>query len=219
VRSDGRVDDARADYLFFGQADDTIATNCGLGRAASSLLTGAVAVGPTPVYLADYTLVASPDAAGSTFEISFAAMPDTILADESAGPIDYTLGPVCTLSVGGCVTGADCDDGDTCSTDICNAGVCAYVPSGLCTIDGMVLYYRDHLASSEPSTKGVPNVDIDLTSDLIADETTIGDGTWSSDIFGNVEVTTLDKFGTPRASDHNDAVTSLDASAIARHAA
>jgi hypothetical protein len=134
-----------------------------------------------------------------------------------------TGGLVCNPGSGVCETpecfvNEDCNDEEACTTDSCNGGICGYTPSGLCSIDGTVYYYRDNLAGVEPSAKGVPNVDIDLTTDSIADETSIGDGTWGSDVFGNIDVSTLDKFGTPRASDHNNAVTSFDASIIAQHA-
>ena len=63
------IDDARSDYLYFNSANDFPATNCPLKRAASTLLSGGVTVGPTPAYLASYTLTTSPDAtAGSTFD-------------------------------------------------------------------------------------------------------------------------------------------------------
>jgi hypothetical protein len=81
-----------------------------------------------------------------------------------------------------------------------------------------VSYYRDN-SSGEPSTKEVPDADIALSGDLSDADTTDTNGTFSfDDLFGNLSVLTLDKYGSPRASDHNDAITSTDASLIAQHA-
>src|SRR5207247_1189374 len=84
---------------------------------------------------------------------------------------------------------------------------------------GAVHYYRDDSGiGSEPSTKPVPNVGIDDTNDASADATTDTNGNYSlGSLAGNVTVRTLPKYGNPRASDHNDAVTSFDALLIARH--
>ena len=114
-------------------------------------------------------------------------------------------------------SGADCDDGDACTTDGCAAGSCSYTPSGQCGIGGAVHYYRDHLAAVEPSAKPVPDVEIDVGPDGAADATTGPAGSYAlGDLFGSFAVTTLDKLGQPRASDHNDAITSTDASLISQ---
>ncbi len=47
--------------------------------------------------------------------------------------------PICDTSTGlcaECITGSDCDDGNACTADICNAGVCANDASQVCTIGG-----------------------------------------------------------------------------------
>jgi hypothetical protein len=84
-----------------------------------------------------------------------------------------------------------------------------------------VYYYRDDNGSgSEPSLKVVPNVGIDRTQDATADATTDGGGSYAfAGVAGDVTVTTLPKYGTPRASDHNDGISSFDASVIGRAAA
>jgi hypothetical protein len=142
--------------------------------------------------------------------------------------------------------GTACDDGlfctvnDACSGSVCNgvarvcnsaticvsgscnetSDQCVYQANGLCGVSGAVSYYRDATgAGTEPSTKPVPNVGVDSTGDAAADATTGTDGLYAlPNLGGNVTVRSLPKFGTPRASDHNDAVTSFDALLIARSA-
>ena len=114
-------------------------------------------------------------------------------------------------------TGNDCDDGNVCTIDGCAAGSCSYTSSGQCGIGGTVRYYRDDGAAAEPSTKTVPNVEIDATDDGVAEQITDGGGSYVlPDLYGSYIVTTLDKYGDPRISDPHDAITSFDASAIAR---
>jgi len=134
--------------------------------------------------------------------------------DDTCNPLD-----------GQCVFNADdsntCSDGNTCTSDTCSAGACVHAGSGACGVSGTVRYYRDDAgAGTEPSTKPVPNVGIDRTGDATADTTTLGGGTYVlPNLFGNVTVTTVAKYGTPRASDHNGAISSFDASLTARGAA
>jgi hypothetical protein len=329
------IDDARSDYLYFNSSSDSPATNCTLRRAASALLSGGVTVGPSPAYLSSYTLTTSPDAtAGSTFTISLDAAPGSSLVATNGQPLAVDLGTACTLTIAGCTTAADCDDGnpctvdacnlslgcqhtpgnagtvcraaagacdaaetcngtsavcpadgqqpngtscsdgnactvgdacqggvclpgapttcndnnactddacnpltglctftndntntctdgDVCTTDTCSGGACVHAPSGLCGVSGTVRYYRDDSGSGlEPSTKPVPNVGIDRTGDAVADATTGANGTYAfGSLSGNVTLTTVAKLGSPRASDHNGAVSSFDASVVARGAA
>jgi hypothetical protein len=113
-----------------------------------------------------------------------------------------------------------CNDANLCSNDSGTPGNCSYAASGVCGVGGTVYYYRNSASGgSEPSVKPVPSVGIDETQDAIADSTTTGAGAYSlGNLIGNVAVTTVDKYGTPRVSDHNGAITSLDASTIARAA-
>jgi hypothetical protein len=109
-----------------------------------------------------------------------------------------------------------------CTYDLCDgAGVCGHPANGDCGIGGTVLYYRSGTSSggTEPSSKEVPNVDIDMTEDGVSDALTDTAGSYTfPDLIGpNVTVTTLDKWGTPRASDHNGAVGGTDAALIAQH--
>ncbi|MBZ5640114.1 MAG: hypothetical protein LAO51_15315 [Acidobacteriia bacterium] len=132
-----------------------------------------------------------------------------------------TAGETCD-SGGVCRGGAaiDCNDLDVCTTDTCSGGQCLHVPSGSCGVGGTVWYYRNSVTDSEPSAKGTPNVGIDVTGDLVAEATTGGGGGGGYSILnlaGNTTVRTLNKFGSPRASDHNDAVGSYDAAAISRY--
>ena len=114
-----------------------------------------------------------------------------------------------------------CNGGTLCINASCdeNSDQCVYQASGLCSVTGAVRYYRDARGvGSEPSTKPVPNVGVDSTGDAGPEATTDSDGRFAlSNLAGNVTVKTLPKFGTPRASDHNDAVSSFDALLIARH--
>jgi hypothetical protein len=88
----------------------------------------------------------------------------------------------------------------------------------ICTVSGTVLYYLDG-SLAEPSAKPVPYVGIDARGDTTPEATTNSSGAYTvGGLYGNVTVTTLAKFGSPRASDHNGAISSLDASAVARAA-
>ena len=97
-------------------------------------------------------------------------------------------------------------------------GRCVLEPTGACGVDGVVHYYRDSAAAGEPSTKPVPAIEIDVGPDGLVDATTDVNGAYTIPaVAGNLDVTTVDKFGSFRAADHNGAVTSFDASFIARH--
>ncbi|HJQ97499.1 MAG TPA: dockerin type I repeat-containing protein, partial [Candidatus Polarisedimenticolaceae bacterium] len=110
-----------------------------------------------------------------------------------------------------------CADGNTCTTDACSSGGCVHIDNGSCDVSGTVYYYRSATgAGAEPSSKPVPGVGIDGTSDAIADDTTSPLGTYAlGDLSGNVALTTLAKFGSPRASDANGAISAADAAQIA----
>ena len=118
--------------------------------------------------------------------------------------------------------GNPCDDGNPCTSDGCDEAndLCVYTSSGACDVTGTAYYYRDDTGSTpEPSSKEVPNVGIDDSGDSAADATTDYNGAYAfNDLAGNVTIQTLPKYGSPRASDHNDAVTSFDSVLIARHA-
>ena len=122
----------------------------------------------------------------------------------------------------GCVYTPDdsnvCSDGDVCTTDHCSAGSCLHTTSGVCGLGGNIFYYRDDTGSGfEPSTKGVPAQGIDRTGDAIADATTGSSGSYVlGALSGNVSITTVSKYGSPRIADANGAITGLDASFIAR---
>jgi hypothetical protein len=264
-----RVNELRAEYLFAGQSPTFPASNCGQLLATSSILSGSVIAGPAPNYLSDATIDISADAAlGSTFTVTVLPSPGSDLANATGDPVGFTTSSACTITVAGCGTAADCDDGNVCTTDSCNAGSCANVPNsiacsdgdactagdvcsagacagtplncsdgdacttdvctagvcthpvnGACGVTGNVVYYRNSAASSEPSTKPVPNVSIDGTQDLVADDVTDATGGYGfANLFGNVTIATLPKFGSPRISDDNGAVTSFDASVIGQAA-
>ena len=114
-------------------------------------------------------------------------------------------------------TDALCDDGDACSVDACDLGVGGCDYSGICGISGTVYYYRDDSTASEPSTKTVPNVDVDATDDGVLEQVTDGGGIYAiQDLYGSYVVRTLDKYGDPRISDPHNGISSFDASAIAQ---
>ena len=213
------VDETRTDDLFEGVGPTWPAVNCGLARATNSITSGSVPVGPGQVYLSSATLVASADAAeGSTFEVAVVGAPDSALADAAGDPVPFASGDRCTITVAGSCP-LPCDDGNVCTTDACVAGVCSSTPSGACGVGGTVRYYRDHLASAEPSAKGVPSVGIDASSDAVADDISDTAGAYAiGGLAGSVVVETLPKLGSPRAADDNGAITSFDAALIAQHA-
>jgi hypothetical protein len=141
---------------------------------------------------------------------------ETQAANEGLGCDDLdacTVGDVCTA--GTCAgPPLNCDDSSGCTNDACVAGSCVYTPSGVCSVSGNVIYYRDHLAEIEPSTKPVPNVDIDVDSDLILDATTGLLGDYSAVSAGSVDVSALPKLGVGGASDANGGVSPFDATFI-----
>jgi len=128
--------------------------------------------------------------------------------------------PVDVCVAGACVPGTpiNCNDGDICTTDSCSAGSCQHAPSGACGVGGLVTYYRNG-TTGEPSVKPVPNVGVDASGDLVADGTTDSAGSYAiGNLAGIIGVAPTPKYGAPRASDHNGAITSFDASLAAQHA-
>jgi hypothetical protein len=107
-----------------------------------------------------------------------------------------------------------CNDGDVCTADACTSGECVH--SGICGVSGAVLYYRDGVSETEPSVKPVPNVGIGGSPTGQALGTTDVAGAYLvGGLHGDVTITPVNKYGVPRASDHNGAITSLDASRVA----
>jgi hypothetical protein len=129
-----------------------------------------------------------------------------------------TVGDTC--QAGACSsTAISCNDNDACTSDSCGGGICTHGASGACGFAGTVRYYRDGAASVEPSGKPVGTVGIDSNQDFTANAITGTSGTYAiGNLFGAVSISTLPKFGSPRAADHNGAITSLDASLISAHA-
>jgi len=128
--------------------------------------------------------------------------------------------PVDACVAGVCVPGTpiSCDDGNICTADSCSAGACLHAPSGACGVSGVVTYYRNG-TTGEPSVKPVPSVGVDASGDLVADDTSGAAGTYAiGNLAGTIGVTPTPKYGDPRASDHNGAITSFDASLAAQHA-
>jgi hypothetical protein len=132
-----------------------------------------------------------------------------------------TVGDTCS---GGACHGAPrvCNPAGACVTGSCdeNTDQCVYQANGLCGVSGEVLYYRDNSGSgTEPSEKPVPNVGIDTTGDANAEAITDPSGLYSvQSLMGDVTVRPVPKFGTTRAADNNDSVSSFDALLVARHA-
>jgi hypothetical protein len=131
-----------------------------------------------------------------------------------------TTGDVCG---GGLCVGAaplTCNDNNACTTDSCASTTgCANAVNGICSIGGWVRYYRDAALTSEPSAKPVGGVPIDANGDASAEALTDGAGSYAlGAVAGPTSVTTLPKWGAPRAADHNNAISSLDAATIAQAA-
>lgn len=60
--------------------------------------------------------------------------------NQTLASTDFSLIPSLTATTGGCVTPADCNDGNACTTDACNAGTCTHTPitcndNNSCTTD------------------------------------------------------------------------------------
>jgi len=110
----------------------------------------------------------------------------------------------------------DCNDGSYCTFDTCEAGpACGHASSGLCSVGGTALFYRDSDDGNEPSNpaKPVPNVTIDLSGSDTGQATTDADGLYAfAGAFGNV-VTTPSRVDTFT----QEAVSSQDAVQAAKH--
>ena len=133
---------------------------------------------------------------------------------------DDTCNPATGLCVSVANDGNPCTDGNICTNDACVGGSCVGTANGVCGATGSVFYYRSNVSpGTEPTTKPVPQVGIDSNADATAEATTDSAGSYSiGNLAGHVTLAPLAKYGSPRASDHNGAVTSLDASLIARTA-
>ena len=131
-------------------------------------------------------------------------------------------GSACTTSDacsgGSCVGEAvNCDDGDACTVDACSSGACTHTAA--CSIGGTIRYYRDVSSASEPSTKGTPGIGIDVTNDFLADATTDAPGTYLfPGVAGESWVRALDRLYVTWPDEARTAVSSFDASQIARYA-
>jgi hypothetical protein len=80
-----------------------------------------------------------------------------------------------------------------------------------CTVSGKVFYYRNDVPAGEPSLKPVSNVGIAVTGTVPSQTATDGTGSYLvGNLHGTVTVTPLSKSG-----DHNGAVSSMDAAAVA----
>jgi hypothetical protein len=139
-----------------------------------------------------------------------------------AGGTPCDDGSFCTVSdtcAGGLCAGSarDCADIDPCTDDSCLESGCVHAINGVCSIGGIVRYYRNAAAGSEPSAKPVAAVPIDRNGDSSPEAATDGSGSYAlGPVAGPVSVKALAKWGTPRAADHNFAITSLDAATIAQ---
>jgi hypothetical protein len=117
-----------------------------------------------------------------------------------------------------------CDDGSTCTDDVCNedADTCDFVNNLTCGISGTVRYYRDNV-TGEPSTKPVSGIDIDLAQGLIPDgiadtATDAGGGFLFTGEAGTLNVSPLPEFSeAPKPRDYTGVITGFDAALIAQH--
>jgi len=127
-----------------------------------------------------------------------------------------TLGDVCATGV--CLgVPLDCDDGNACTTDVCLGGACDYQPSGACQLSGTVSYYRDSVGGLEPSTKPVPDVEIDIDGDAAWDVVTDSGGVYSvPNLAGTFNISPTPNLGTGEVADAYGAITSFDASIISQ---
>jgi hypothetical protein len=86
----------------------------------------------------------------------------------------------------------------------------------MCGVSGTVRYYRDDVAGGEPGGKPVPNVGLGASATGPVQGTTDATGAYLvGGLYGDVTVTPVNKYGTPRAADHNGAISSLDAARVA----
>ena len=124
---------------------------------------------------------------------------------------------------GTCTSAPDsCDDASQCTSNSCNTTTdsCESVSNSSCGIDGTVYYYR--AGSFEPSTKPVPDVNVDLSLGLVSDGTgdAVTDAAGGYDFSaqaGTVNVSLMPQLGSSRAAQHNGAISSFDAARVAQY--
>jgi hypothetical protein len=106
------VDEYRPDYIFsaldtvYLEADcancGVIAPHCGARRVAAARVAGGVGTGATRAHLGTFTLQTAPfETSGSTFEISIAPFPASVVAGADYEPVPFSIGPSCVLTVEG----------------------------------------------------------------------------------------------------------------------
>ncbi|MHC4697360.1 MAG: M28 family metallopeptidase, partial [Planctomycetota bacterium] len=117
------VDDQRPDYVFYS-LNETYAGNKDLGQLSNALADGSVSV-TGQGYLGTFTYVPTGDANG-VFTVSTRGDGFTFLLDSNGVEIasDPTASEVIEIQ---CVTDADCDDANECTTDTCTDGACSNV--------------------------------------------------------------------------------------------
>jgi len=162
---------------------------------------------------------------GRRIRISSPAPSKVVITEACQNDGQCDDGTVCNgrevCSNGTCTAGTplDCNDGDACTTDTCSP-VAGCQHTAICAVSGTVYYYRDNTLSAgaggEPSVKGVENVGIGAIAAGPALVTTGGTGAYvTAGLHGNVTITSVNKYGNPRASDHRGAITALDAARLA----
>jgi len=119
------IDTSRTDYVFYGLSSIEVTFLAG-GQMAAAMLTTPCPDITGPGYLGTAEYRASSTARGE-FNIRFvdnAAV--TLLRDCGASPISLTLDQSTIITVE-CAIDAHCDDGEACTDDTCNSGICVFI--------------------------------------------------------------------------------------------
>ena len=141
-----------------------------------------------------------------------------VICNDSNPCTDDACNPATGLCLFVANDGNACTDNNVCTNDACSGGSCVHTPSGACSATGSVFYYRTNVnPATEPTAKPVSQVGIDANGDGAADGTTDLTGAYSiPNLAGHVTLGPVAKYGAGGASDTSGAISSLDASLIAR---
>jgi len=121
------VDDLRTDYAFYSVSNISAVSDVA-GQIGAASMTGSGIELTAPAYLGTFQVRASADA-GGVFHVTFRAIDENFLMDGAANALTDTItGDGIYIGVDvDCTVDAQCDDGNDCTDDTCDAGFCTNV--------------------------------------------------------------------------------------------
>ena len=122
------IDALRADYVFAATSNLPAMDLSTADFRWASAATGAPVSDPGTATYAGTLVLDVPAGALGTFTVGFMPVPESLLQDSNNDLIaPLTITPA-LISIA-CATAADCDDGNACTDDACNAGQCSATPN------------------------------------------------------------------------------------------